>query len=94
MGDKNNPISKEFGMIASKKKGTSKKKMASTKEDNLALMARTKKERKPYAPKNTFCAKKKEIRKGMDKSKLIFLYCKKAVHFIQDCNTRKIKKRE
>ena len=54
-------------------------------------MTRTKKERKPFSPKNTFCAEEKEIHKGMDKSKLICFYCKNASHFIGDCNTRKRK---
>ena len=57
---------KDFGMIESKKKGTHNK-MVSTKEENIALITRTEKERKPFAPKNTFCAKKEEIHKGMDK---------------------------
>ena len=65
--------------------------MVSTKEENLSLTARTKKERKFFAPKNTFSAKKKEIHKGMDKSKLIRFYCKKVGHFIRDCNARKRK---
>ena len=65
--------------------------MVSTKEENLSLTTRIKKERKPFSPKNTFFAKKKEIHKGMDKSKLRCFYCKKAGHFIRDCDTRKRK---
>ena len=63
--------------------------MVRTKEENISLKERTNKERKPFPPKNTFRAKKKEIHKGMDKSKLICFYCEKACHFIQDCNTWK-----
>ena len=63
--------------------------MVRTKEENLSLPARTKKERKPFSPKNTFCEKKEEIHKDMDKSKVIFFYCKKLSHFIWDCNARK-----
>ena len=66
-------------------------KIVHTKEENLALMARTKKGRNPFAPKKNFCAKKKEIHKGMNRSKLICFYCKKSGHFTQHCNIRKIK---
>ena len=66
-------------------------KMVSTKDENNSLMERTKKERKPFYPNNTFRAKNKEIHKGMDKSKLIRFYCKKVGHFIRDCNARKRK---
>ena len=71
--------------------GRIKNKMVSTKEENLSLMARTKKERKHISPKDTFRAKKKYIHEGMDKSKLICFYCKNTGHFIWDFNARKIK---
>ena len=40
-----------------------------TKEENLALMARTKKGSKPFAPKKFFHSKQKEITKNFEKSK-------------------------
>ena len=62
-----------------------------TKEENLALRAKTKKGRKPFAPKKSLHTKKKEIDKGFDKSKLLCFYCQKLGHFIRDCHVKKRK---
>ena len=54
-------------------------------------MERTKKGRNPFAPKKSLHAKKKEINKGFDKSKLLCFCCQKSGHFIQDCHVKKRK---
>ena len=41
--------------------GRIQNKVVSTKEENLALTVRTKRGRKPFTPKKSLCAKKKEI---------------------------------
>ena len=55
-----------------------------TKEENLALMARTKKGRKPFAPKKYFHSKKKEITKNFEKSKFKCFYHGKKGHFARE----------
>ena len=66
-------------------------KVVHTKEENITLIARTKKGRRPFAPKKSLHAKKKEINKGFEKSKLLCFYCQKSRHFIQDCCVKKRK---
>ena len=65
--------------------------MVSTKEENIYLIARTKKEKKPFSPKNNFYAKKNDIHKGFYKYKILFFYCEKEGHFIWDFRERKRK---
>ena len=60
-----------------------------TKEENLALMARTKKGRKPFSPKKYFHTKKKEITKNFEKTKFKCYYYGKKGHFARECNKRK-----
>ena len=61
MEEKSIPTSKYFGMIAFKNK------VVHTNMENLDRKAKTKKGRKPFAPKKSLHAKKKEINKGFDK---------------------------
>ena len=61
------------------------------KKENIALTARTKKGRNPFSPKKSLCAKKKEINKGFEKSKILCFYCQNMGHFIWDCRVKKIK---
>ena len=67
--------------------------MVQTKEENLALMARTKKGRNPFAPKKFFHAKKKEINKNFDKSNILYYYYQNSRHFAWNFHTRKRRER-
>ena len=58
-------------------------------EENLSLVKRTNEGRKPFSPKKLFLAKKKDITKGFDKSKILCYYFKKLGHFAWNFNTRK-----
>ena len=69
--------------------GCIQNKIVSTKEENLSLMERTKKERKLFSPKKYFHAMKNKIHKGFDKSNLICYYCQKSGRFAQNFHTRK-----
>ena len=59
-----------------------------TKEENLSLMTRMKKGRKPFTSNKLFHGKKRMFKKDFDKSKDELFYCGKKGHFAKECYER------